>query len=132
MRAYLEHDMHLALELHTEQTIASGQAWLAQFSGLIDVCANLPFSAFMLILSQKYSKKYPGKNWNFPKFDANMHAYDDIEDKGCTGQYSTKTYEKQHGPSKQSYLLQSNKQDFVPQVRLCCYNQQHLYWFVTA
>ncbi|EKM49412.1 uncharacterized protein PHACADRAFT_33470 [Phanerochaete carnosa HHB-10118-sp] len=116
MRAYLEHDMHLALELHTEQTIASGQAWLTHFSDLIDVSANITFLNVCANLVQKYSKKYPGKNWNFPKFDANMHAYDDIEDKGCTGQYTTKTYEKRHGPSKQSYCYQTNKRDFVPQI----------------
>lgn len=50
MRAYLEHDMHLALEVHTEQTITSGRAWLAQFSDLIDVSASPWHSGLMLIL----------------------------------------------------------------------------------
>lgn len=38
IRAYLEHDMHLALEVHTETTIADGRACLQKFSRLLSVC----------------------------------------------------------------------------------------------
>lgn len=37
IRSYLEHDMYLAFEQHTEDTLAAGRAILPQFSKLIEV-----------------------------------------------------------------------------------------------
>lgn len=37
IRSYLEHDMYLGLEQHTEHTLRGGRAWLLQFSSLINV-----------------------------------------------------------------------------------------------
>lgn len=37
IRAYLEHDMHIALEVQTEDTIASGRACYSKFTQLLSV-----------------------------------------------------------------------------------------------
>ncbi|KIP05748.1 hypothetical protein PHLGIDRAFT_73799 [Phlebiopsis gigantea 11061_1 CR5-6] len=87
MRAYIEHDMHLALEVHTEHTLESGRAWLQKYSEL----------------TQKYAEKYPHKNWHFPKMHQQQHSYSDIEDKGVTANTNTKTFEKRHNPLKEGY-----------------------------
>lgn len=41
IRAYLEHDMFLALELHTERTLEQGRATLPRFEKLIKVRGNM-------------------------------------------------------------------------------------------
>ena len=45
------------------------------------------------------------------------HLFDDIEDKGVTRNYSTKTFKKMHGPLKESYLRRTNFKDVGGQVR---------------
>ena len=39
-RAYLEYDMFLELEVHTNQTIADGHAALVQLNYMLKVCSN--------------------------------------------------------------------------------------------
>ena len=37
LRCYLEHDMHVSFEQHTEHTLRSGHAWLLKFGAVIQV-----------------------------------------------------------------------------------------------
>lgn len=41
LRSYLVVDMYAAMEVHTEETIASGRAMLSQFGTLINVRINI-------------------------------------------------------------------------------------------
>jgi hypothetical protein len=45
-----------------------------------------------------------------------QHLFDDIEAKGATRNYTTKTFEKLHGPLKESYLRRTNFKDIARQV----------------
>jgi hypothetical protein len=62
------------------------------------------------------------KDWNFPKFHALQHAFDNIEAKGVTRNYNTKPNEKAHGPLRKSYLLRTNFKDFAEQVFMLKYS----------
>ncbi|KIP07360.1 hypothetical protein PHLGIDRAFT_71277, partial [Phlebiopsis gigantea 11061_1 CR5-6] len=100
MQAYVRHDMYLALEQHTEDTLREGRSCLLKFGKLI---AN-------------YSEVCPSKDWNYPKFHANTHGYYDIEDKGVTANSNTKGFEKHHGPAKNFFNLEGNKKQ--PEVQV--------------
>jgi len=45
-----------------------------------------------------------------------QHLFDDIEAKGVTRNYSTKPFEKMHGPLKESYERRTNFKDVGGQV----------------
>jgi len=63
--------------------------------------------------------------WNFPKMHLIQHLFDDIEAKGVTRNYSSKPFEKMHGPLGESYRRVTNFKDVGGQVskfyltRLC-------------
>jgi hypothetical protein len=45
-----------------------------------------------------------------------QHLFEDIVAKGVTRNYSTKTFEKMHGPLKESYKRRTNFKDVGAQV----------------
>ena len=45
-----------------------------------------------------------------------QHLFDDIEEKGVTRNYTSKTFEKMHGPIKDSYKRRTNFKDVGGQV----------------
>ncbi|KAJ7447334.1 hypothetical protein B0H11DRAFT_2335669, partial [Mycena galericulata] len=57
-----------------------------------------------------------GKNWNFPKFHARQHAFEDIENKGASRNFGTKTSESMHGKIRQIYHRLINFKDVTPQL----------------
>ena len=57
-----------------------------------------------------------GKSWNFPKMHSHKHAFADIQAKGVTRNYNTKTNEKLHGPIKDSYHLRTNFRNVAVQI----------------
>ena len=65
--------------------------------------------------SQKYQEYDPG-GWNFPKMHLIQHLFDDIEQKGVTRNYTSKTFEKMHGPVKDSYKRRTNFKNVGGQV----------------
>ncbi|KAG2131054.1 hypothetical protein DEU56DRAFT_757678 [Suillus clintonianus] len=56
------------------------------------------------------------KNWNFPKAHASKHVFTDIREKGAARNFSTRLNEKQHGPIKCAYKLQTNGKDIANQI----------------
>jgi hypothetical protein len=56
------------------------------------------------------------KDFNFPKMHAHSHVFDHILDKGVTLNYSTKLFERLHGPLKTWYLLKTNFKNTASQV----------------
>lgn len=45
-----------------------------------------------------------------------QHLFDDIEEKGVTRNYTSKTFEKMHGPLKDSYKRRTNFKNVGGQV----------------
>jgi hypothetical protein len=62
------------------------------------------------------------KDFNFPKMHGHSHVFDHILDKGITSNYSTKLFERLHGPLKTWYRFKTNFKNTAPQVcNLCLY-----------
>ncbi|KAG1895997.1 uncharacterized protein F5891DRAFT_1280887 [Suillus fuscotomentosus] len=66
---YVEFDIYVSLEVHTEDTIAAGRLALQKFSEMMDE-----------YIAQSHPET--NKNWNFPKKHLVSHAFDDILAKG--------------------------------------------------
>jgi hypothetical protein len=73
-------------------------------------------------LLQKHKKlptpggKKKKKNWNTPKIHMHTHMIRDIQGKGVTRNYTTKTFEVMHKPLKEFYLFMTNFKNVAPQV----------------
>ncbi|KAJ7824944.1 hypothetical protein B0H13DRAFT_1918851 [Mycena leptocephala] len=59
------------------------------------------------------TKLYGNKDWNVPKFHSRWHAFDDIEQKGASRNFGTKTSESMHGAIRKTYLRLTNFKDLV-------------------
>ncbi|KAJ7679958.1 hypothetical protein B0H17DRAFT_943663, partial [Mycena rosella] len=55
------------------------------------------------------------KNWNFPKLHAHRHVFDDIEKKGASRNFGTKTSESMHRAIRQTYHHLTNFKNVTPQ-----------------
>ncbi|KAI9464204.1 hypothetical protein HD554DRAFT_2026564 [Boletus coccyginus] len=103
IRAYLEFDMYISLEVQTTETIAAGREALSTLS----------------VLMNNYIEKTKDislKNWDFPKNHTRIHVFDDILAKGATHVFNTKPNEKMHGPLKESYQRRTNFKDVATQI----------------
>ncbi|KAK7680232.1 hypothetical protein QCA50_016741 [Cerrena zonata] len=104
LRIYLVIDMYAALEVHTETTLLAGEEALRKFD----------------LLMKKYiascAEDDKPKDWNFPKYHALKHLFQDIRAKGCTRNYNTKPNEKCHGLFKKAYQRQTNKKEVEGQL----------------
>jgi hypothetical protein len=56
------------------------------------------------------------KSFDFPKLHAQTHVFDDIEQKGVLRNYSTRLFERLHGPLKIWYQRRTNFKDVAHQV----------------
>ncbi|KAJ7708065.1 hypothetical protein B0H17DRAFT_1156022 [Mycena rosella] len=83
LRSYLEMRTSIGFGVHTSATIAAGRREV------------LTLDAIM-------------KNWNFPKFHARRHVFDDIEKKGASRNFGTKTSESMHRAIRQTYHRLTN------------------------
>ena len=61
-------------------------------------------------------QSYREENWNFPKMHLIQHLFDDIEAKGVTRNYSSKPFEKMHGPLGEAYRRVTNFKNVGSQV----------------
>ncbi|KAG2343829.1 hypothetical protein BDR05DRAFT_999735 [Suillus weaverae] len=101
--SYLHIDMYVSLDVHTESTLAAGEAEILVFQKLLD--------EYIEALGDDATK-----NWNFPKAHASKHVFTDIREKGAARNFSTGPNEKQHGPIKRAYKLQTNGKDITNQI----------------
>jgi len=62
------------------------------------------------------NQEYLKGAWNFPKMHLIQHLFDDIEAKGATRNFTSKTFEKMHGPLGKTYLSVTNFKDVAEQV----------------
>ncbi|KAJ7116962.1 hypothetical protein C8R44DRAFT_832414 [Mycena epipterygia] len=98
LRSYLEYRTMLSFEVHTSETIADGNREVLTLGSVMK------------------GTEYEDKNWNFPKFHARRHAFDDIENKGASRNFGTKTSESMHGAIRKTYLRLTNFKDVTPQL----------------
>jgi len=56
-----------------------------------------------------------------------QHLFDDIEAKGITRNFTTKTFEKMHGPLGDSYVSVTNFKNVAGQVSNACSMYLHYY-----
>jgi hypothetical protein len=64
-------------------------------------------------------QQYKKGVWNFPKMHLIQHLFEDIEAKGVTRNYTSKTFEKMHGPLRSSYERVTNFKNVAGQVGNC-------------
>ncbi|QRV94457.1 hypothetical protein RhiJN_22475 [Ceratobasidium sp. AG-Ba] len=96
IRVQAELRILMSLDVHTEHTIMWGRGLVARFH----------------VLSLECTKKYK-KNFSFPKMHQLVHLFDDIQNKGATGSYSTKPGEQAHRPLRAVYAVSSKKHSTV-------------------
>jgi hypothetical protein len=72
------------------------------------------------------NQEYKKGEWNFPKMHLILHLFDDIEAKGVTRNFTSKTFEKMHGPLGTTYSRQTNFKDVAGQVSN--YYSIHPHW----
>ncbi|KAJ7727715.1 hypothetical protein B0H16DRAFT_1665589 [Mycena metata] len=91
LRSYLEFRTSIGFEVHTSKTIADGRREVQTLDSTM-------------------------KNWNFPKIHARRHAFEDIENKGASRNFGTKTSESMHGAMRNTYHKLTNFKDVTPQL----------------
>ncbi|KAG1870704.1 hypothetical protein DFJ58DRAFT_713928 [Suillus subalutaceus] len=100
--SYLHAYMYITFDVHTESTIAAGEAEILVFQKCLD--------QYIEVLGDEATK-----NWNFPKAHSMRHIFSDIRAKGAARNFSTRPNEKHHGPIKRAYKLQTNGKDIANQ-----------------
>ncbi|KAG1865546.1 hypothetical protein DFJ58DRAFT_838652 [Suillus subalutaceus] len=101
--SYLHAYMYITFDVHTESTIAAGEAEILVFQKCLD--------QYIEVLGDEATK-----NWNFPKVHSMRHIFSDIRAKGAARNFSTRPNEKHHGPIKRAYKLQTNGKDIANQI----------------
>ncbi|KAL0059305.1 hypothetical protein AAF712_013953 [Marasmius tenuissimus] len=56
------------------------------------------------------------KDWDFPKLHYFSHLFDDILQKGVLRNFSTRLFEKKHGPLRDIYHRRTNFKNIAPQI----------------
>ncbi|EMD40065.1 hypothetical protein CERSUDRAFT_46326 [Gelatoporia subvermispora B] len=101
IRSYLNLDIYLSFEVHTDETINATRAEL---------------KLFMQLLTEYVDMAATAKDWNFPKIHLLMHVVDDILNKGATRNMNTKPNEQMHGILKETYQDMTNFKDVATQI----------------
>ncbi|KAJ7111639.1 hypothetical protein C8R43DRAFT_1091525 [Mycena crocata] len=105
LRSYLEHRTALSFHVHTSETIANGKQELLTFDNLLKE-----------YVAACEGTDYAEKNWNVPKVHSRYHAYDDVQKKGASRNFGTKTSESMHRPIRDTYHRMTNFKDVTPQL----------------
>ncbi|KAJ7936065.1 hypothetical protein B0H13DRAFT_1853765 [Mycena leptocephala] len=103
LRSYLELRTAFKFEVHTSDTLAVGRNELL----------TLDSTMKQYIAACEGTEIYGDKDWNVPKFHSRSHAFDDIEKKGASRNFGTKTSESMHGAIRKTYLRLTNFKDLV-------------------
>ncbi|KAJ6518357.1 hypothetical protein DFH09DRAFT_1264672 [Mycena vulgaris] len=113
LRSYLEYRTLLSFEVHTSETIAAGRREVLNLDSVMKAIESIlnPYSQEYITACE--GTEHGEKNWNFPKFHARRHAFDDIKNKGASRNFGTKTSESMHGTIRQTYHRLTNFKDLV-------------------
>ncbi|KAJ7440438.1 hypothetical protein FB451DRAFT_1344109 [Mycena latifolia] len=104
-RCYLEMRTSIAFQVHTSETISAGRHELLALD-----------TAMKKYITACEGTDYDEKSWEFPKFHSRRHAFDDIENKGASRNFGTKTSESMHGVIRDTYHRMTNFKDITPQL----------------
>ncbi|KAH7917227.1 hypothetical protein BV22DRAFT_974760, partial [Leucogyrophana mollusca] len=101
--SYIQLDMYISMDVHTESTLAAGEAELLVFEMCLD--------EYIEVLGDDDSK-----SWCFIKNHLSKHGFQDVRLKGVSRGYSTRPNEKQHEPLKKAYVIQTNGKEIAVQI----------------
>ncbi|KAI0073421.1 hypothetical protein K474DRAFT_1677885 [Panus rudis PR-1116 ss-1] len=105
IRAYINLDILFAMEVHTEDTLATGDQALLIYDQYLRDYKN----------ASKGDEEYD-KDWKFPKAHTHKHGFQDMRGKGPTRGFNSKINEKLHGPLKEAFDVSNKQHDsFVDQ-----------------
>ncbi|KAJ8096372.1 hypothetical protein PM082_011534 [Marasmius tenuissimus] len=90
VRAYLNIIMFGGLHVQTETTMAAGRESIQTFHTMLTQYAETQYV--------NPSESLDMKNWEFIKIHYFSHLFDDIQLKGALHNFSTRLFEKKHGP----------------------------------
>ncbi|EIW75453.1 hypothetical protein CONPUDRAFT_158916 [Coniophora puteana RWD-64-598 SS2] len=107
-RLYLEYDMYVSLEVHTEDTLQHTANALKAFISLLKEYVVLSRSCDNPSISKK--------TWDLPKLHMGEHILACIIAMGILHNYDTRPNEKMHGPLKEWYLFRTNFRDVASQL----------------
>ena len=116
VRAYVELDLLASFEVHTDETIRHGKVVAEKFARLANVSRLFCNQTMQMSLIYSGNQDYEKGGWNFPKMHLIQHLFEDIEAKGITRNYTSKTFEKMHGSLGESYERVTNFKDVGGQV----------------
>ena len=109
--------MLASFDVHTDATIEQGRAVARKLLKLLNVSPNIFYVRRMwLLLMHSNCQEFDEGGWRYPKVHLIQHLFDDIEAKGVTRNYTSKTFEKMHGPLGETYERKSNFKDVSEQV----------------
>ncbi|KAJ6554445.1 hypothetical protein B0H19DRAFT_1294201 [Mycena capillaripes] len=108
LRSYLELRTSISFEVHTSETIAEGRREIQTLDSTLKL--------FIAASNAELGENDPKKNWNFPKVHLRKHFHRDVEEKGASRNFGTKTSESMHGPIRNTYHRMTNFKDVTPQL----------------
>ncbi|KAJ7708057.1 hypothetical protein B0H17DRAFT_1156021 [Mycena rosella] len=105
LRSSLEMRTSIGFGVHTSATIAAGRREVLTLDAVMKE-----------YITSCEGTDHGEKNWNFPKFHARRHVFDDIEKKGASRNFGTKTSESMHRAIRQTYHHLMNFKNVTPQL----------------
>ncbi|KAK1215605.1 hypothetical protein PQX77_021784 [Marasmius sp. AFHP31] len=105
VRAYVNIMMYAGLHVQTTATMAAGRESIRMFHGALIKYMELPIP-----------EKMKPKNWDFIKLHYFAHLFDDIQNKGALRNFSTRLFEKKHGPLRVIYQRRTNFKNIATQI----------------
>ncbi|KAJ6552670.1 hypothetical protein DFH09DRAFT_1496806 [Mycena vulgaris] len=90
LRSYLEYRTLLSFEVHTSETIAAGRREGLNLDSVMKAIESMLNPHSQEYITACEGTEHGEKNWNFPKFHARRHAFDDIKNKGASRNFGTK------------------------------------------
>ncbi|KAJ6476594.1 hypothetical protein DFH09DRAFT_1253495 [Mycena vulgaris] len=121
VRSYLELRTSIGFQVHTSETIAAGRCEIMTLDSAMKARSNLlsqpdteSISSYQEYITACEGTVHGEKNWNFPKFHARSHVFNDIERKGASRNFGTKTSESMHGAIRNTYHRLTNFKDVTP------------------
>ncbi|KAK7049204.1 hypothetical protein VNI00_005805 [Paramarasmius palmivorus] len=104
-RAYLNVIMYAGLHVQTASTMHAGR------QSVLTLLSHLT----KYIRTPKH-EDLDVKSWEFIKLHYHSHLFDDIQKKGALRNFSTRPFEKKHGPIRVIYQRRTNFKNIAPQI----------------
>ncbi|KAK7030283.1 hypothetical protein VNI00_014300 [Paramarasmius palmivorus] len=104
-RAYLNVIMYAGLHVQTTETMRAGRKAVLVLLSYLSDYMDIP-----------KIEELDDKSWEFIKLHYHAHLFDDIQRKGALRNFSTRPFEKKHGPIRVIYQRRTNFKNIAPQI----------------